>query len=56
MGYGKSDQKVSGIHFRQYSRTFIIGDYNNNDRVVFISADIGRASQAIKIKVKSYGM
>ena len=50
MGYAKSEQVGSGIHLRQYSRTFIIAD-SSNSRVVFISADIGMATQIVKIKV-----
>ena len=50
MGYAKSEQVGSGIHFRQYSRAFIIAD-SSNSRVVFVSADIGMATQIVKIKV-----
>ena len=50
MGYAKSDQVGSGIHFRQYSRAFIIAD-SSNKRVVFISADIGMGTQIVKIEV-----
>ena len=50
MGYAKSDQVGSGIHFRQYSRTFIVAD-SSHRRVVFISADIGMGTQIVKIEV-----
>ena len=50
MGYAKSEQVGSGIHFRQYSRAFIIVD-SSNSRVVLISADIGMATQIVKIEV-----
>ena len=50
MGYGKTDQAASGIHFRQYSRAFVLQDSSNN-RVVLICADIGMATQIVKIEV-----
>ena len=53
MGYAKSSQTGSGIHFRQYSRAFIIAD-SSNKRVVFISADIGMGTQIVKIEVSMH--
>lgn len=50
MGYANLDQVGSGIHFRQYSRTFIMAD-SSNKRVVFICADIGMATQIVKLEV-----
>ena len=50
MGYANSEQVGSGIHFRQYSRAYIIADSSNN-RVVFISADIHAGTQIVKIEV-----
>ena len=51
MGYANLDQIGNGIHFRQYSRAFIVADIMNNNRVVFICADIALASQIVKIEV-----
>ena len=50
MGYAKSEQVGTGIHFRQYSRAYIMADSSNN-RVVFISADISMGTQIVKIQV-----
>lgn len=50
MGYGKTEQTGSGIHFRQYSRAFVVQDSSNN-RVALICADIGMATQIVKIEV-----
>ena len=51
MGYAVPTQIGRGIHLRQYSRAFIIADSTNTSRVVFISADICMATQAVKIQV-----
>ncbi|XP_064615705.1 uncharacterized protein LOC135479730 [Liolophura sinensis] len=53
MGYANPGQTARGIHFRQYSRAFIIGDSDNKTRVVFISVDTGMVSQLIKLEVIS---
>lgn len=47
MGYARLTQATSGIHTRLYSRAFIIS--NNNERIVYVTADLGFISQAIKV-------
>ncbi|MBN2077319.1 MAG: neutral/alkaline ceramidase [Spirochaetes bacterium] len=49
MGFADMDQKTSGIHMRLRSRAFIVGD--KNQRVVFVSADLGQLFQMVKMKV-----
>ena len=44
-------QIAHGIHFRQYSRAFIIADAQKKSRVVFVSADICMGSQIMKMQV-----
>ena len=41
----------NGIHFRQFSRAFILAD-SKGSRVVFINADICMGSQIIKLEVR----
>lgn len=53
MGFAQFNQIAHGIHFRQYSRAFIIADAQKQTRVVFVNADIGMASQIVKIQVIS---
>lgn len=58
MGYAKMGQSSSGIHFRQYSRAFIVDDGKN--RVVFLSIDTGMTSQLVYLETvkalkKKYG-
>jgi neutral ceramidase len=60
MGYGRIDQKTGGIHTRLWSRAFVIASPCNNQRVVFVSADLGMIFQAVKLKAveklqKTYG-
>lgn len=50
MGYGKSNQETKGIHFRLYSRAFIIGQPNGR-RVVYASCDIAMISTVVKREV-----
>ena len=51
MGYAAPGQVSSGIHMRQYARTFIIDDGDN--RVVYVNIDCGMIDQAIKTEVSS---
>jgi len=51
MGYAMPTQTAHGIHFRQWSRAFIIADSQNKTRVVFVNADICMGSQVIKMQV-----
>lgn len=49
MGYANLDQTAGGIHFRLYSRAFIVDD--GSKRVVFVTADIGMVSQRLRLEV-----
>lgn len=49
MGYAAPGQISSGIHMRQYARTFIIDDGAN--RVAYVNIDCGMIDQAIKTEV-----
>ena len=51
MGYAMPTQINNGIHFRQYSRAFIVADSLKKTRIVFINTDICMGSQIIKIQV-----
>ena len=61
MGFAKSDQLTGGIHTRLYSRAFLFQTANNtkggngrgrrDDRVVFVSVDVGMIGQMVKRKV-----
>src|SRR4051794_11910676 len=48
MGYAMINQIAAGLHIRQRSRAFIIIDPSTDKRVVFISADIGMGSLAVR--------
>lgn len=50
MGYGKGGQDTSGIHFRLYSRAFIIGK-QSHERIVYINCDLAMISTAVKVEV-----
>jgi neutral ceramidase len=41
MGYGMRFQRTTGLHLRQRSRAFVIGDPGSGRRLVFVVADIG---------------
>lgn len=47
MGYANPDQKSAGIHFRQWSRSFIIVDPQTGKRIVFSSVDAGILPQSV---------
>ncbi|KAI8521297.1 Neutral ceramidase [Branchiostoma belcheri] len=51
MGYANPAQQSSGIHFRQFSRAFIVSDPQNTTRTVFVSVDCAMVSQILKIEV-----
>ncbi|XP_078658590.1 neutral ceramidase B-like isoform X2 [Branchiostoma floridae x Branchiostoma belcheri] len=51
MGYANPAQQTSGIHFRQFSRAFIVSDPQNTTRTVFVSVDCAMVSQILKIEV-----
>ena len=50
MGYGKGGQETAGIHFRLFSRAFVVID-NQGKRVCFVNVDLGMISQAVNIEV-----
>lgn len=49
MGYAMPTQIGHGIHFRQWSRAFIIA--TNSSRVVFVNVDICMGTQVLKMQV-----
>jgi neutral ceramidase len=51
MGYAQVGQKTGGIHFRLWSRAFVIECPCNNKRIVFVSADLLAIFQAVKLQV-----
>ncbi|XP_058043044.1 neutral ceramidase [Ahaetulla prasina] len=52
MGYASPDQKGGGILSRQYCRTFILAErQNDTKRVVHVVAEIGMMSQRIRLEV-----
>ena len=51
MGYASPTQTTEGIHFRQWSRAFIIADKDKKNRVVFVNLDVCMGSQIMKMKV-----
>ncbi|XP_053665175.1 neutral ceramidase [Anopheles marshallii] len=59
MGYAQVTQRGTGIHLRQYARSFVIED-EPGTRVVFVSVDAGMMGHAVKRDVlavlqKKYG-
>ncbi|EAA04917.3 AGAP000973-PA [Anopheles gambiae str. PEST] len=59
MGYAQVTQRGTGIHLRQYARSYVIED-ENGTRVVFVSVDAGMMGHAVKRDVlavlqKKYG-
>jgi neutral ceramidase len=51
MGYAMPTQITHGIHFRQWSRAFIIADSSDTSRVVFVNVDICMGTQILKMQV-----
>ncbi|RWS23274.1 neutral ceramidase-like protein [Leptotrombidium deliense] len=50
MGYAKVGQDTSGIHFRLFSRAFIVVDKEGN-RICYITADLGMIDMLVKLEV-----
>lgn len=50
-GYADTSQQTTGLHQRSRSRAFIMESNASNDRVVFVSTDLGAMFQSIKIEV-----
>jgi len=51
MGYAMLEQKTSGIYQRLWARAFVIESPCNQQRVVFVNADLGQVFQGIKQQV-----
>lgn len=51
MGYGMIQQKTSGIYQRLWARAFVIESPCNNNRVVFVNADLALLFQGVKQQV-----
>nr|CAB3223352.1 neutral ceramidase [Phallusia mammillata] len=49
MGYANPNQVAGGIHFRQYSRAFVVGQ--GRSRVLFINIDACMGSMLVKLEV-----
>ena len=47
MGYGREEQKDTGILTRLYARAFIIVDQKTSKRVVFVSSDLAMLFHSI---------
>ena len=56
MGYAMPQQTAHGIHFRQWSRAFIIADSQNKTRVVFVNVDVCMGTQLMKMQVSTYSL
>lgn len=52
MGYAKSGQDTAGIHFRLYSRAFVLAD-ERGTRVVMVNCDLGMISQIVHLEVNT---
>ena len=50
MGYAKPGQDTAGIHFRLYSRAFVIADQNGK-RICIVNCDLAMISQIVKLEV-----
>jgi neutral ceramidase len=50
-GFVKEGQVSEGIHFRQWSRAFVIADQITGKRIAFVSADIGSITHEIHLSV-----
>lgn len=50
-GFVKEGQVSQGIHFRQWSRAFVIADPDSGKRIAFASVDIGSITHAIHLSV-----
>lgn len=51
MGYGMLNQKTSGLYQRLWARAFVIESPCNNNRIVFVNADLGQLFQGVKQQV-----
>jgi neutral ceramidase len=51
MGYAQLAQKTGGIHFRLWSRAFVVESACNGKRVVFVNTDLLAIFQAVKLEV-----
>ncbi|KAK6626773.1 hypothetical protein RUM44_009250 [Polyplax serrata] len=49
MGYGKFDQKGTGLHLRQWARSYIIGD--GDKTIVFVNVDVAMIGDGVRIQV-----
>ncbi|XP_070539275.1 neutral ceramidase-like [Ptychodera flava] len=52
MGYASPSQTTRGIHFRLFSRAYIVADHDDDSkRFVFVNADIAMGAQIVKLEV-----
>lgn len=52
MGYGNMEQQGSGIHLRQWARSFIIE--KDGSRLVFVNVDCAMMNDGVRIQVQSF--
>lgn len=50
-GYSNWDQQTEGIHTRSRAHAYIVESPQSNNRIVFVSADLGSIFQSVKIEV-----
>lgn len=50
-GFVREDQISEGIHFRLFSRAFIVAERRTNSRIAFVSIDIGSVTHAMHAEV-----
>lgn len=50
-GYADLEQVGEGIHFRLYSRAFIMASTDGSTRVAFVNVDISQGTQIVKMQV-----
>lgn len=50
-GFSNWEQQTQGLHTRLRAHAYIIQSQNSNNRLVYVSADLGMISQGVKIEV-----
>lgn len=48
MGYADSNHTLEGIHMRLWARSFVVKDKQTQQKVAFVSADLGQLFQSVK--------
>jgi len=50
-GFVREDQITEGIHFRLFSRAFVVAERDGGNRIAFASVDLGSITHAIHLEV-----